>query len=67
MFLGENETLLVIIANNLTSLQEDRLIRVLKEHKTAIGCTIADIKGISPSICMHRIHLEDGAKPTRDA
>ena len=67
MFLGENETLPVIIANNLTSLQEDRLIRVLKEHKTAIGCTIADIKGISPSICMHRIHLEDGAKPTRDA
>ncbi|XP_031253545.1 uncharacterized protein LOC116111504 [Pistacia vera] len=26
----------------------------------------ADIKGISPSICMHRILLEEGAKPTRE-
>ena len=44
MFLGENKTLPVIIANNLTFLQEDRLIRVLKEYKTVIGWTIANIK-----------------------
>ena len=25
-----------------------------------------DIKGISPSFCMHRILLEDNAKPSRD-
>jgi hypothetical protein len=56
----------VIIAKNLTTLQEDRLIRVLKEHKIAIGWTIADIKGISPSMCMHRILLEDGAKTSRE-
>ena len=56
MFLRENETLPVIIANNLTFLQNDRLIRVLMEHKTAIGWTIANIKGISLSIYMHRIH-----------
>ena len=67
MVLGEDETLPIIIANNLTSLREDRLIRVLKEHKTAIGWTIADIKGISQSICMHMIYLEDGTKPTMDA
>ena len=67
MVLGEDETLPIIIANNLTSLREDRLIRVLNEHKTAIGWTIADIKGISQSICMHRINVEDGAKPIRDA
>ncbi|KAH9768606.1 hypothetical protein KPL71_011668 [Citrus sinensis] len=40
---------------------------VLRDHKTAIGWTIADIKGISPSMCMHRILLEEGSKPTRDA
>ena len=28
---------------------------------------MTDIKGISPSIVQHRIHLEKGAKPTRDA
>ena len=37
-------------------------MQVLKEHKTAIGWTIADIKGISPSTCMHRILLEEGAR-----
>ena len=38
---------------------------VLKEHKTAIGWTIADIKGISPTTCMHRILLEGEEKPSR--
>ena len=66
-FLGGGETLPVIIAKDLTSLQEERLIRVLKERKSAIGWTIADIKGISPSTCMHRILLEEGAKPSREA
>ena len=41
--------------------------RVLREHKTPIGWTIADIKGISPAKCLHQIYLEDKAKPTRDA
>ena len=30
-----------------------------------IGWTIANIKGISPSTCMHRILLEEGVKPSR--
>ena len=64
MYLGENKTLLVII---LTPVQQAKLIRVLRDHKMAIGWTIADIKGISPSMCMHRILLEEGSKPTRDA
>jgi len=38
---------------------------VLKKHKKAIGWTLADILGISPSTCMHMILLEDGAKPVR--
>uniref|UniRef100_A0A2N9GXZ8 Reverse transcriptase domain-containing protein n=1 Tax=Fagus sylvatica TaxID=28930 RepID=A0A2N9GXZ8_FAGSY len=35
-------------------------------HKGAIGWTIADIKGISPLICTHRIYLEDNVKPSRE-
>ncbi|CAL8988450.1 unnamed protein product, partial [Prunus brigantina] len=46
---------------------KDSLIEVLKEHKTALGWTIADIKGISPSMCMHRILMEEDSKPSRDA
>ncbi|CAH9110594.1 unnamed protein product [Cuscuta europaea] len=64
-FLGSNDTLPVIISSELTPTQEDKLIRVLREYKEAIGWSIADIKGISPAICMHRILLEDGAKPVR--
>ncbi|KAM2983177.1 hypothetical protein FF2_009137 [Malus domestica] len=66
-FLGEEETLPIIVSSSLTALEEEKLIRVLKEHKTAIGWTLADIKGISPTTCMHRIFLEEGAKPTRKA
>ncbi|XP_073153563.1 uncharacterized protein [Henckelia pumila] len=65
VFLGERETLSVIISNSLEAEQEDKLVEVLKEHKTAIGWTIADIKGISPSTCMHRILMEEGANPLR--
>jgi hypothetical protein len=65
VFLGDGGTLPVIISNKLSVLQEEELVQVLKEHKMAIGWTIADIKGISPSTCMHRILLEEGAKPSR--
>ncbi|CAN6718954.1 unnamed protein product [Malus baccata var. baccata] len=67
VFLGEDQTLPVIISSSLAAQEEDKLIRVLKEHKSAIGWTLADIKGISPTTCMHRILLEEGAKPSREA
>ena len=41
------------------------MIRVLSDHKGAIGWSVVDLKGISPTICLHRIHLEDDAKPIR--
>ena len=40
-------------------------MEILRTHKTAIGWTIVDIKGISPLICTHRIHLEEDVKPSR--
>jgi hypothetical protein len=65
-YLGDNETL-PIIAVEFSFREEDKLLRILREHKTVIGWTIADIKGISPSKCMHKILLEDEARLTRDA
>ncbi|KAM2611843.1 hypothetical protein TB2_031893 [Malus domestica] len=67
IFLGENETLPSIISSSLTAQEEEKLVRVLKEFKSALGWTLADIKGISPTTCMHHIFLEEGAKPTREA
>ncbi|KAL4291396.1 hypothetical protein GQ457_14G014230 [Hibiscus cannabinus] len=47
--------------------QEENLITTLRQHKEALGWTILDIKDISPTICMHKILLEDNHKPTVDA
>ncbi|KAM2222571.1 hypothetical protein ACFXTI_016707 [Malus domestica] len=67
VFLGEDETLPVIISSSLTAQEENKLVRVLKEYKTAIGWTLADIKGISPITYMHCILLEEGSKTSREA
>ena len=64
-FLGEEDTFPVIISSSLDLTQETQLLKILKTHKAALGWTIADIKGISPLICTHRIHLEEDVKPSR--
>ena len=44
---------------------EHQLISILQEHKEAIGWKIANIKGISASVLMQRIHLEDTTKASQ--
>ncbi|XP_070010473.1 uncharacterized protein [Nicotiana sylvestris] len=51
---------------DLLDVQAQQLLQVLKECKTAIGWTMADIKGISPAYYMHKILLEEGHKPSRE-
>ena len=62
-FLGENNTLPIIIYNKLSVEQEMRVCEVVRGQVKALGWQISDIKGISPSIIMHRLHMEDGHKP----
>jgi len=66
IFLGDNETLPLIIASDLAQDQEVALKRVLFENKEAIGWSLKDIKGISPGIVQHRIHMEEDSRPRRD-
>ena len=56
----------MIIASDLVDDQEKKLLDVLRENKEAIGWTIEDIEGISPSLVMHKIHLEKNSKPSRE-
>ncbi|XP_052725956.1 uncharacterized protein LOC108320155 [Vigna angularis] len=65
VYLEDDEKKPVIISTSLDSVQEEKLLGVLRKHKKAIGWSLADIPGINPSTCMHRILLEDGAKPVR--
>ena len=36
------------------------MIQLLEQHIKALGWTMVDVKGISPTICMHKIILEEG-------
>ncbi|CAJ2679650.1 unnamed protein product [Trifolium pratense] len=63
VFLNPPSSLPVIISADLTDTMEEQLLRVLRENKEAFGWSIHDIKGISPSICTHRIYMEDDYQP----
>ena len=41
-------------------------MKTLKKHRAAIGYTLDDLKGISPTLCQLKINLEEDAKPVRD-
>ncbi|KEH32972.1 hypothetical protein MTR_3g012210 [Medicago truncatula] len=58
VFLSKDASKPEIISNTLTPLEEEKLMRVLRDKQGALGWTISDLKGISPAYCMHKIHLE---------
>ena len=62
VFIGPSKTLLVIIALDFDSFREEKHDKILGEHKEAKGWSVADIKGISPSIVQHRIYLEENVE-----
>ncbi|RDX81921.1 hypothetical protein CR513_37357, partial [Mucuna pruriens] len=64
-YLGDHQQFPVIIANNLSREQEEKLLDVLRRHKKAIGWTLANLPRINPSICMHKILLKEDARPIR--
>ena len=66
VFLGANNTFPVIIAADLSDSQVDSLVEVLKKYIKAIGWTIADIVGIAPSVCSHKIQLTANCKPSAE-
>ena len=61
-FLEPEQRKPVIISTELTENEEQRLLEILRKYKKAIAWSIEDLKGISPSICMHKILLNDDAK-----
>ena len=65
-YLDEKNIHLVIISANLSEHEEERLLKVLKKHRAAIGYTLHDLKGISPTLCQHKINMELDAKPVVD-
>ena len=65
-YLDEKKIYPVIISANLSEQEEEGLLKTLKKHHAAIGYTLDDLEGISPTLCQHKIKLENDAKPVRD-
>ena len=61
-FLQPKKGKLIIIAAGLIRLEEQKLLQTLRKYKEAIAWSIEDLKGISPSICMHKILLEENVR-----
>ena len=59
VFLDDDENYPVIVNAKLDDASILKLLDVLKKYRSVIGYSINDIKGISPSLCMHRILLDD--------
>lgn len=57
-FLGVNITLSIIIAADLVNWQVEALVFMLQKFKRVIGWSTANIIGILPGICTHKIQLE---------
>ena len=62
VFLEPEKEKLVIILVALTEDEEQKLLKILMKYKEAIAWSIEDLKGISPSIYMHKVLLDDNAK-----
>jgi hypothetical protein len=65
-YLDEKNIYPTIISANLSAEEQERLLEVLKANRAAIGYSPNDLKGISPALCMHKINLEEDAKPVVD-
>ena len=65
-YLDEKKIYPVFISAKLSEKEEERLLKTLKKHRAAIGYTLDDLKGTSPTLCQHKIKLEKDAKPVVD-
>ena len=65
-YLDEKKIYHVIICANHSDHEEERLLKVLRKHRGAIGYTLDDLNVISPTLCQHKINMEPDAKPVVD-
>ena len=55
-YLDEKEIYPIIISANLSEHEEKKFLETLKKHRAAIEYTLDDLKGISPTLCQHRLN-----------
>jgi hypothetical protein len=56
----------MIISDKLSQEQTLRLMAILERHHLAFGYSLQDLKGISPTLCTHRIPTDPTVPPCRE-
>ena len=64
VFLNNNRETPIIISDKLSQEETHKLVAVLEIHKS--GCSLHNLKGISPTLCTHRIPIDADSSPSRE-
>jgi hypothetical protein len=56
----------VIISDKLSNDETRRLVPTVEKYRSVIGYSLKNLKGISPSLCTHRIPMVQDHKPVRE-
>ena len=56
----------MIISDKLSQEESLHLLTVLEKHRSAFGYSPQDLKGISPTLCTHRIPIDPNSMPSRE-
>jgi len=63
-FLNSNKNTPVIISDKLSDEETSKLIAILEKHRSIFRYSIQDLKGISPTLCAHRIPIDPSSTPS---
>ena len=66
VFLNDNRETPIIVSDKLSQDETHRLVAVLERHKSVIGYSLLDLKGISPTLCTNRIPIDHDSSPSRE-
>ena len=66
VFLNNSRETPVIISDKLSQEETYKLVAVLEILKSAIGYSLQDLIGISPTLCTHRIPIHLDSSPLRE-
>ena len=65
--LDEEKAKPVIILSQLDKNKDEQFLEVSRRNQDAISWTLTDLQGLDPSLCTHRIFLEDESRLVREA
>jgi hypothetical protein len=66
VFLNGDHENPVLISDKISNDETRRLVATLEKYRLVIGYSLKDLKGISPSLCTHRIPMEQEHKPVHE-